>query len=143
MAWGHCFKHFGCSGGGPRPPRSSGSVPPPPPQPSSHPVPVPNKPPRFCGRKAECLLLDGTRDCFGSCIRISRRFALIAGLQLNYDKSTAVWIGPLRNSRTKFVPKLNFIWNPATFKILGVIYTIFFTTIHEIVLLNDEINLYK
>ena len=52
--------HFYCSGGGPRPPRSSGSVravepsplaPLPPP-----PVPVPNRPPRPCGHIAKYLL---------------------------------------------------------------------------------------
>ena len=29
---------------------------PPPPPPPTHPIPVPNKPPHFCGHKAKCLL---------------------------------------------------------------------------------------
>ena len=64
-----------------------------------------------------------------------QRFASASGLQLNYDKSTAVWIGPLRNSRTKFMPELNFTCNPATFKVLDVIFS---TNIQETVLLNSE-----
>ena len=57
----------------------------------------------------------------------------MCGLQLNYDKSTAVWTGPLRNCGTKCMPELNFTWNPATFKVLGVICS---TNIQEIVLLD-------
>ena len=41
---------------------------------------------------------------------------------MNYDKSTAVWIGPLRHSRVKYMSELNFVWNPATFKTLGVVF---------------------
>ena len=81
------------------------------------------------------FFLDGIRDCFYSCIRILQCFASMSGLQLNYDKSTAVWIGPLRNCKTKFMPELNFTWNPATLKVLGVIFS---TNIQEIVLLNYE-----
>ena len=53
------------------------------------------------------------------------------GLQVNDDKSTAVWKGPLRNSRTNFKPELNFTWN----SLLGVLFS---TSILEIVLLNYE-----
>jgi hypothetical protein len=81
------------------------------------------------------FFLDGTRDCFYSCVRILQRFASMSGLQLNYDKSTAVWLGPLRNSRTRFMPELKFAWNPVTFKVLGII---FCTNMNEIVLLNYE-----
>ena len=81
------------------------------------------------------FFLNGTRDCFCSCIRILQRFASVSCLQLNYDKSTAVWIGPLRNSKIKIMSELNFTWNPATFKVLGVIFS---TYIQEIVLLNYE-----
>ena len=42
-----------------------------------------------------------------------------------------VWLGPLRNSRTRLMPELKFAWNPVTFKVLGVI---FCTNMNEIVL---------
>ena len=57
------------------------------------------------------VFLDGTTDCFCSCIRILQRFlrfASFAGLRLNYDKSTAVRIGPRRHCTTKLIPELDF-----------------------------------
>ena len=89
------------------------------------------------------LYLDGKEESFRESVNVLVRFASMPGLKINFDKTSAVWIGSEKDSRIRFLPHLEFKWNPATFKILGVIYTIFFTTIHEIVLLNDEINLYK
>ena len=63
-------------------------------------------------------------------------------IKFNFGSSIIRWISTfycniksLRNSKTKFMPELNFTWNPATFKVLGVIFS---TNIQEIVLLNYE-----
>ena len=54
---------------------------------------------------------------------------------MNYDKTVVVWIGSKRNSNVKFMPELNFNWNPVTFRVLGVVFS---TNVHEIVLINYE-----
>ena len=59
----------------------------------------------------------------------------MSGLKMNYDKTVAVWIGSKRNPNVKFIPELNFNWNPVTFWVLGVVFS---TNVHEIVLINYE-----
>ena len=59
----------------------------------------------------------------------------MSGLKMNYDKTVVVWIGSKRNSNVKFMPELNFYWNPVTFTVLGVVFS---TNVHEIVLTNYE-----
>ena len=59
----------------------------------------------------------------------------MSGLKMNYDKTVVVWIGSKRNSNVKFMPELNFYWNPVTFTVLGVVFS---TNEHEIVLINYE-----
>ena len=81
------------------------------------------------------FFLDGTKESFCSCIKVLQQFALMSGLRMNYDKSTAVWIGSLRNSRVRYMPELKFVWNPAVFKVLGVIFSV---NISDIVQLNYD-----
>lgn len=81
------------------------------------------------------FFLDGTRECFCPCITTLRQFASLSGLSINYDKSSAVWIGPLKNSNVKFLPEYNFAWNPATFKVLGIVFSL---DIDNIVALNYD-----
>ena len=57
------------------------------------------------------------------------------GLMINIDKTVAVWIGSRRNSQMKFMPELGLTWNPATFKVLGVMFS---TDLNEIVPINFE-----
>lgn len=52
--------------------------------------------------------------------------ALISGLKINYDKTMVVWIGSQRNRNVKFMPELNFNWNPVSFRILGVVFLLMF-----------------
>ena len=59
----------------------------------------------------------------------------MSGLKMNYDKTVVVWIGSKRSSNVKFMPELNFNWNPVTFRVLGVVFS---TNVHEIVLINYE-----
>ena len=59
----------------------------------------------------------------------------MSGLRINRDKTVAVWVGPRRNLQVKFMPELGLNWNPATFKVLGVMFS---TDLHEIVPINFE-----
>ena len=57
------------------------------------------------------------------------------GLMINIDKTVAVWTGSRKNSQVKCMPELGLNWNPATFKVLGVMFS---TDLHEIILINFE-----
>ena len=69
------------------------------------------------------FFLDGERESFCSCILILQQFASVSGLNINLDKTTAVWIESRRNSRLKFMSELKLNWNPVTFKVLGVVFS--------------------
>ena len=62
----------------------------------------------------------------------------MSGVNINLDKTTAVWIGSRRNSRMKFMSELNLNWNLLTFKVLGVVFS---ADMHEIVPTNFETKL--
>ena len=48
------------------------------------------------------------------------RFASMSGLKINFDKTNVVWIGSEKDSNIRFLPHLEFKWNTATFKVLGI-----------------------
>ena len=58
-----------------------------------------------------------------------------SGLNINVDKTKAVWIGSRRNSKLRFMPEINLDWNPVTFTVLGVVFS---TDVLEIVTINFE-----
>lgn len=62
-------------------------------------------------------------------------FSRMSGLKINYEKSIAVWLGAMKNSREKFLNELSLIWNPETFKVLGVIFSL---NVRNIVHLNYD-----
>ena len=66
------------------------------------------------------LYLDGKEQSFRESVNVLVRFASMPGLKINFDKTSAVWIGSEKDSRIRFLPHLEFKWNPATFKVLGV-----------------------
>ena len=59
----------------------------------------------------------------------------MSGLNINFDKSTAVGIGSRRNSRLKSMSELDLNWNPITFKLLGVVFS---ADMHGMVPINFE-----
>jgi len=81
------------------------------------------------------FFLDGTREIFCSCMCVLQQFASMSGLNINVDKTKAVWIGSRRNSKLRFMPEINLDWNPATFTVLGVVFS---TDVLEIVTNNFE-----
>ena len=81
------------------------------------------------------FFLDGTRESFCSCMCVLQQFASMSGLNINVDKTKAVWIGSRRNSKLRFMPEINLDWNPVTFTVLGVVFS---TDVLEIVIINFE-----
>ena len=79
------------------------------------------------------LFLDGSKTSFEESIKTLTFFSSFSGLEMNFDKTQAVWIGATSNSPVRYLPRLNFTWNPPSFKALGVIFS---TNIKDIVNLN-------
>ena len=80
------------------------------------------------------LYLDGSEQSFNEAIRTIELFSSMSGLKMNNDKTQIAWIGSRKNSNVKFMRDKNFIWDPGTFKVLGVL----FSTSEEIVKINYE-----
>ena len=70
------------------------------------------------------FFLDGSKQSFLECIRVLKLYAAYSGLKINFDKSTVVWIGSCKFSNQKFLPDINLQWNPSTFKVLGVTFSV-------------------
>ena len=79
------------------------------------------------------LFLDGTEECFESCVRCVEEFTAMSGLRMNFEKTQIVWIGSKKNSNVRYMRDKNFIWNPGIFKVLGINFSV---NIEEIVSLN-------
>jgi hypothetical protein len=62
----------------------------------------------------------GDQGSFEASLSILKTFGSTSGLFLNADKTEAVWLGSLKNSRVTFAPHLKIIWNPKQFKVLGI-----------------------
>ena len=85
------------------------------------------------------LYLDGSESSFKETIKVLDLFASFSGLNINNDKTQIIWIGSRRNCGLRFMRDRNFIWDPGTFKILGITFS---TNLEELVALNykDKIN---
>ena len=81
------------------------------------------------------FFLDGTRESFSSCMYVLQQFASVSGLNINVDKTKAVWTGSRKNSKLRFMPEINLDWNPVTFTVLCVVLS---TDVLEIVTINFE-----
>ena len=66
---------------------------------------------------------------------VLQQFASMSGLNINVDKTKAVWIGSRRNSKLRFMPEINLHWNPVTVTVLGVVFS---TDVLEIVTISFE-----
>ena len=70
------------------------------------------------------LFLDGSKDSFEYCVQTILEYAKYSGLAMNFDKTKVIWFGCEHSPDTVYLPHLNFEWNPAVFKVLGVEFTI-------------------
>ncbi len=69
------------------------------------------------------------------CLTLLQQFASMFGLNINVDKTKAVWIGSWSNSKLRFMPEINLDWNPVIFTVLGVVFS---TDVLEIVTISFE-----
>ena len=70
------------------------------------------------------LYLDGSEESFTESIKMLDIFSKISGLKVNNDKTQIAWIGSSRNSNVKYMRDKNFIWDPGTFKVLGIHFSV-------------------
>ena len=78
------------------------------------------------------LYLDGSEESFKAAIETLDSFSKLSGLKMNNEKTQIVWIGSKRNCGDIFMRDRNFIWDPGTFKVLGVLFSTETKTITEI-----------
>ena len=70
------------------------------------------------------LFLDGSQESFEYCVHTILEYAKYSGLAMNFDKTKCVWFGCEHPPDTIYMPHLHFEWNPLTFRVLGVDFTV-------------------
>ena len=85
------------------------------------------------------LFLDGSEVSFSEAVLTLSSFSKMSGLKINFDKSQVIWLGQRRNCGTQYMRDKNFVWDPGSFKILGIKFS---TDTNSIVRLNydDKLN---
>ena len=78
------------------------------------------------------LFLDGSAESFEYCIHTVLEYAKYSGLAMNYEKTKVIWFGCKRTPTDIFLPEMNFQWNPTSFNILGVDFTVDLKNITDI-----------
>jgi hypothetical protein len=81
------------------------------------------------------LYLDGSERSFLETINVLTKFSQISGLKINLDKTQIIWIGSRKNCGIQYMRDKIFVWDPGTFKILGVKFS---TDINSIVQMNYD-----
>jgi exonuclease III len=81
------------------------------------------------------MYLDGSEESFREAVNILRKFTKISGLKMNVEKTQVVGIGSLKGIDIHYMRDQNYVWNPGTFKVLGIIFS---TDLHAIVRLNFD-----
>ena len=69
------------------------------------------------------LFLDGTEQSFREAIKMLDAFSAMSGLKVNNDKTQISWIGSMKNCNIKYMRDKNFIWDPGSFKVLGILFS--------------------
>ena len=78
------------------------------------------------------LFLDGSEESFREAIYILDTFSGISGLKINNDKTQIAWVGNKKNCGDVYMRDRNFIWDPGTFKVLGILFSTEIKNIAEI-----------
>ena len=72
------------------------------------------------------LILDGSETSLENSLNVFRNFQECSGLQINMEKTQAIWIGSKQKSKEKLLEHCKLDWNyTGTFKLLGITYNIF------------------
>ena len=78
------------------------------------------------------LFLDGSQESFQYCIETILEYAKYSGLSMNFDKTKVVWFGCEHRPDTVYLPHLKLEWNPTSFRVLGVDFTVGLENIADI-----------
>ena len=70
------------------------------------------------------IVLDGTKKSFQYCIETILEYAKYSGLSMNFDKTKVIWFGCEHPPDVIYLPHLNFEWNPKSFQLLGIEFTV-------------------
>lgn len=84
--------------------------------------------------------LDENEKSFEACFNVLEYFGKISGLKVNTDKTSAMWLGSLKNSPKQFMPHLNIAWNPPHMRVLGILLT---NSLKECLKLNYDEKFYE
>ncbi|XP_025099891.1 uncharacterized protein LOC112567428 isoform X1 [Pomacea canaliculata] len=68
--------------------------------------------------------LDGSKESFEATVWELEKFALFSGLNINFEKTAAIWIGINRGCLTRYMTQLKIQWNPETFTVLGITFSL-------------------
>lgn len=69
------------------------------------------------------LLLDGSEASLKNCLEVFSNFQKCSGLQINVEKTQAIWIGSKVGSKDKLLKERDLDWNfGGKFKLLGITY---------------------
>ena len=68
------------------------------------------------------LTLDGTEKSLKNSLLTLRDFGRISGLEINYDKTKAIWFGSKINCKMKICTDWDLDWSNENFKFLGIIF---------------------
>jgi hypothetical protein len=77
------------------------------------------------------LMLDGSEKSLRNTMQVLKFYADISGLNINMDKTKAVWIGSKRESENRICRDLNLKWD-TEFKLLGVFFSVNLNSMAEI-----------
>ena len=77
------------------------------------------------------LALEPTEENMNAVLQELHDFESFLGLSMNYKKSVAIKLGPLRDSDAKFYTMKKLFWSDSTFKILGINMNVDWTVMHD------------
>ena len=70
------------------------------------------------------LMLDGTEKSFKEAMSVLELFARYSGLNLNYTKTKAIWIGSKKFSKDVYHHRIKLDWTQENFTLLGIKFTL-------------------
>ena len=70
------------------------------------------------------LFLDGSQESFQYCVETILEYTKYSGLAMNNEKTKVVWFGCQHPPDITYLQNFNFEWNPHSFSVLGVDFTI-------------------
>ena len=79
------------------------------------------------------LFLDGSEESLKNAFQVLDNFSAMSGLKINNEKTQIVWIGSNVGCGIRYMRDRNFIWDPGSFKVLGITFSV---DLNDIVRLN-------